>query len=166
MRALIAAAALTCACAAPHPAAAPGAAVPAAPTPALRPSRPLFPQAAVVTDPNFVLTVTEVVADPTQDGPSYTKVFVDGVEVGRTDVGLKSQTRTLALKLPAGNRPVRLEQWILPATGDWTRLDDDRQPRERFVRILPGTVARLELRFSDGEESNTLSLSRSPASGK
>jgi hypothetical protein len=87
-------------------------------------------------------------------------VFVDGKEVGKTAVGRKSEDRTLKLKLPPGNQPVRLEQWVLPGVGEWTRLDDSEQPRERFVRIEDGTIARLELKFSDGEASNTLSVSR------
>jgi hypothetical protein len=90
-------------------------------------------------------------------------VIVDGAEAGRTEVGRKSEERTLKLKLPPGNQPIRLEHWILPAVGDWVRLDDGRQPRERFVRIEDGTIARLELRFAEGESSNTLSLSREPA---
>ena len=98
--------------------------------------------------------------DPSGDGVSYTKVFVDGHEAGRTAIGRKSEERRLKLKLPPGNQPIRLEQWVLPAVGDWTRLDDAQQPRERFVRVEDGTIARLELRFAEGEASNTLTLSR------
>ncbi|OYV99560.1 MAG: hypothetical protein B7X11_05315, partial [Acidobacteria bacterium 37-65-4] len=69
------------------------------------------------------------------DGISFTKVFADGKEVGKTAVGRKSEDRTLKLKLPPGNFLIRLEQWGLPPVGEWTRLDDSLQPRERFVRI-------------------------------
>jgi hypothetical protein len=52
---------------------------------------------------------------------------------------------------------------VLPGVGEWARVDDALQPRERFVRIEDGTIARLELRFTDGEASNTLTLSRQAA---
>ncbi len=146
-----------------HRAAAPAPVVAAPASVAARPSRPLFAETPEVADPNFILVVSQAVPDPSLDGVSYTKVFVDGREAGRTDVGPKSQERTLKLKLPPGNQPIRLEQWILPPAGEWVRLDDEFQPRERFVRIEDGTVARLELRFAENEGSNTLSLSRAPA---
>ena len=132
-------------------------AVPAAP------QRPAPPPEPEVKDPNFILTVSEVVPDPALDGVSFTKVFVDGREAGATPVGPNSTERTLKLKLPAGNEPVRLEHWVLPPVGEWTRLDDSLQPRERFVRIEDGTIVRLDLRFSEGEASNSLSLTRESA---
>lgn len=116
-----------------------------------------------VKDPNFILIVSESVPDPDDDGVSFTKVFVDGQEAGKTGVGRKSEERALKLKLPVGNQPLRLEHWTLPAVGEWTRLDDALQPRERFVRIEDATVARLLLRFAEGESSNTLTLSRETA---
>lgn len=114
-------------------------------------------------DPNLILVVTESVPDPADDGVSFTKVFVDGQEAGKTGVGRKSEERALKLKLPDGNQPLRLEHWVLPPVGEWTRLEDARQPRERFVRIEAGTVVRLSLRFAEGEVSNTLTLSRENA---
>jgi hypothetical protein len=113
-----------------------------------------------VKDPNFILIVSEVVPNPDDEGISYTKVIVDGKEVGKTVIGRRSQERTLKLKLPTGNQPIRLEHWILPGIGEWTHLDDALQPRERFVRIEEGTIARLELRFSAGASANTITLSR------
>jgi hypothetical protein len=151
--------ALAAACAAPR-AGAPTAGPASAPA---RPSKPLFVEPAEVKDPNFVLVVSEAVQDPSDDGVSYTKVFVDGREAGRTEVGKKSEEHALKLKLPPGNQPIRLEHWVLPAAGDWTRLDDAFQPRERFVRVEDGTIVRLELHFSEGEGSNTLALKREPA---
>ena len=115
---------------------------------------------AEVKDPNFLLVVDENVPNPDDDGVSFTKIFVDGKETGKTAVGRKSEERTLKLKLPPGNVLVKLEQWVLPVVGEWTRLDDALQPRERFVRVEDGSIVRLELRFSNDEASNTLTLSR------
>jgi hypothetical protein len=125
--------------------------------------RRAVPEPPEVKDPNFILIVSESVPNPDDDGISYTKVFVDGKEAGKTAVGRKADERTLKLKLPVGNQPIRLEHWTLPGMGEWTRLDDALQPRERFVRIEEGTIARLELRYSGEEASNTLTLSRENA---
>lgn len=127
------------------------------------PKRPRFEAPPEVKDPNFILSVSETVPNPDDDGISYTKVFVDGKEAGKTGVGRKADEHTLKLKLPPGNQPIRLEHWVLPGVGEWTRVDDASQPRERFVRIEDGTVVRLDLRFTEGEATNTLTLSRAPA---
>lgn len=148
---------LLTACGAPRKTSGPGAVLP------VPPARRAAQEPPEVKDPNFILVVTESVPNPDDDGISFTKVFVDGKEAGKTAVGRKSEERTLKLKLPLGNAPVRLEQWVLPGVGEWARLDDALQPRERFVRVEDGTIVRLELRFSDGEASNTVTLSRSTA---
>ncbi len=76
----------------------------AAPVPA-PPARPAPQEPPEVKDPNFVLVVDESVPNPDDDGISFTKVFVDGKEAGKTAVGRKSEERALKLKLPpAGNR--------------------------------------------------------------
>lgn len=115
-----------------------------------------------VADPNFELIVSEIVPGPEQDGLSYTAVYVDGQEAGKTAGSRRSEEKRLRLKLPAGNQPVRLEHWVQDASGAWTKLEDSRQPRERFVRVDPATIARLTLRFSAGAGSHTLTLSRDP----
>jgi len=128
-----------------------------------KPSRPLFAAVPEVADPNLILVVSEAVPDPSDAGVSFTKVFVDEREIGRTEVARRSEEHVLKLKLPLGNQPIRLEQWLLPPVGEWAPLDGDRQPRVRFVRVEDGTIARLELHFSEGESSNTLRLSREPS---
>lgn len=133
---------------------------PRGPVVSVAPAPPVRHGPPEVKDPNLILVVSESVPNPDDDGVSFTKVFVDGKEAGQTAVGRKSEERTLRLKLPLGNEPVRLEHWVLPGVGEWTRLDDSLQPRERFVRIEAGSVARLELRFSDGEGANTLTVTR------
>jgi hypothetical protein len=155
---LFAALVLLAACGAPRKTASGPAAVPPVPRALRAPQEP-----AEVKDPNFLLVVDESVPNPDDDGVSYTKIFVDGKETGKTSVGRKSEERTLKLKLPPGNVLVKLEQWILPPVGEWARLDDALQPRERFVRVEDGSIVRLELRFADGEASNTLTLSRQAA---
>ncbi|MFI5360757.1 MAG: hypothetical protein ACHQ49_02205 [Elusimicrobiota bacterium] len=150
-----------CAAPAPKPAARSAASIPPIPPVLPVPIARRAPQEPLeVKDPNFVLVVSESVPNPDADGISFTKVFVDNQEVGKTAVGRKSEERTLNLKLPVGNAPVRLEQWVLPDVGEWTRVDDALQPRERFVRVEDGTIVRLELHFTDGEGSNALTLSR------
>lgn len=117
--------------------------------------KPLPPPPPVVVvevkDPNFELVVVEAVPNADDEGVSFTKIFVDGKEAGKTPVGPRSQERRVRLKLEKGNQPLRLEHWYLPPVGEWTRLDDLRQPRERFVRVDDASIARLTLRYgTDG----------------
>ncbi|MEK7389271.1 MAG: hypothetical protein AAB036_06205 [Elusimicrobiota bacterium] len=120
-------------------------------------------EVAEVKDPNFELLVLETVPNADDDGVSFTKIFVDGQEIGKTPVGPRSQEKRARLKLPAGNVPMRLEHWLLPAAGEWTRLGDARQPRERFVRIENGVMNQLTLRFgADGAPSLQMSRAAFP----
>ncbi|UPT73648.1 MAG: hypothetical protein M0D55_17585 [Elusimicrobiota bacterium] len=102
---------------------------------------------AEVVDPNFELVVVESVPNADDEGVSFTKVLVDGKELGKTAVGPRSQEKRVRLKLEAGNQPVKLEHWFLPPVGEWTRLPDALQPRERFVRVDAASIARLTLRY-------------------
>lgn len=115
-----------------------------------------------VKDPNFEAVIAETVPNVDDEGVSFTKIFVDGNEAGKTGVGPRSQEKHVRLKLPTGNQPIRLEHWLLPPVGEWTILPESRQPRERFVRIEDGTIARLTVRYGpDGLPS--IALSREPA---
>jgi hypothetical protein len=129
-----------------------------------KPLPPPPPVAVVeVKDPNFEAVVIEAVPNADDEGVSFTKIFVDGKEAGKTAVGPRSQEKHVRLKVPAGNQPVRLEHWFLPPIGEWTVLPDSRQPRERFVRIEDGTIARLTLRYGpDGAPSLALSRDAAP----
>ena len=103
-----------------------------------------------VKDPNLEVIVVEAVPNADDEGVSFTKIFVDGRETGKTAVGPRSQEKRARLKLPAGNQPVRLEHWFLPPIGEWTLMPEALQPRERFVRIEEGMIARLTLRYGPG----------------
>ncbi len=139
----IAVLALLAACAAPRPAA-----------PPRQPDQPAPVAPVEVKNPNFELVVTEAVPNADDEGVSFTKIFVDGKEAGKTPVGPRSQERRVQLNLPTGNQPVRLEHWILPSVGEWTRLPDAQQPRERFVNVKDGGITRLTLRYAaDGMPS-------------
>ncbi|MDP3541173.1 MAG: hypothetical protein Q8T11_01745 [Elusimicrobiota bacterium] len=123
------------------------------------PPRPVA--APEVKDPNFEVVVIETVPNADDEGVTFTKVFVDGKEEGKTAVGPRSQEKRVRLKVPAGNQPVRLEHWLLPPIGEWTRLPDAQQPRERFVRIEDGTIAQVTLRYGPNG-SPSLAISREP----
>lgn len=129
-----------------------------------KPLPPPPPVAVVeVKDPNFEAVIVETVPNADDEGVSFTKIIVDGKEAGKTTVGPRSQERRVRLKLPTGNQPVRLEHWFLPPVGEWTMMPEDRQPRERFVRIDDATIARLTLRYgADGAPSLQLTRDAVP----
>lgn len=96
---------------------------------------------------NFQLLVDEVVLDPAEAGASYTVVRIDGTEAGRTAAGPRGPQKRLLLKLKPGNRLVHLEHFTQPPDGEFSSLEADRQPRERFARVEDGHVTRAFLRF-------------------
>ncbi len=122
------------------------------------------PPAAIVEvkDPNLEVIVIEAVPNADDEGVSFTKIFVDGKETGKTSVGPRSQEKRTRMKLPVGNQPVRLEHWLLPPIGEWTLVSEALQPRERFVRIEEGMIARLTLRYGPGGPP-AISISREAA---
>ncbi|MBI5202969.1 MAG: hypothetical protein HY925_15365 [Elusimicrobia bacterium] len=117
----------------------------AAPKPASQPAPPA-PPSPPAAPPNLEVRVSEVIQRADLDGLSYAEVFLDGAPAGRTDVAPRSKEKRWSAALPPKNYAVRLELWLLPGTGEWTRLPDDRQPRERFVRAEAATRAVLLLR--------------------
>ena len=121
---------------------------------------PPLPAAIVeVKDPNLEVIVIEAVPNADDEGVSFTKIFIDGKETGKTAVGPRSQEKRTRMKLPVGNQPVRLEHWLLPPIGEWTLVTEALQPRERFVRIEEGMIARLTLRYGPGGPP-TIAISR------
>lgn len=122
---------------------------PALPTPA-----PPSPAA------NFEVLVHEAVERPDEEGTSYAKVFIDGAFVGQTTEGPKSVEKFWRGPLAAGNRLLRLEYWVLPGLGEWERLPEDRQPRERFVRVEEGPKTSVRVRFFDKARRNSLQVHR------
>lgn len=122
-----------------------------------RPPEAAAPPPPVVEKANFELAVSEVVTSAEDEGVSYTALFVEGAVAARTEPGPRSSERVVRLRLPPGNHLMRLEQWELPAVGEWTRLPESRQPRERFVRVEDGALARLVLRYgADGRPALTV----------
>ena len=121
------------------------------------------PAPVIPADANIILTVSEAVASLEEDTASYTKVFVDGEPAGETSVGPRSQERQWGRRLEPGNHLFRFEYQVLPSTGDWTPLEAQWQPTERFVRIEGGAKTLVALKFYDGARRHDLQISREPA---
>lgn len=123
-----------------------GGQAPRKPGPAVPPRQaPVLDAGVPVAEANFQLRVEEVVLDAASDAESYTVAYIDGNEAGRTNAGLRVHIKKLNLKLPPGNRLLRMEHFVAGQPAP-------RQPRERFVRVEDGFVTRAYLRFpADGE---------------
>lgn len=121
--------------------------------------KPAAPPAAKV-DPNFTLTVYEVVENPEDETDAYAKIFVDGIEAGKTPSAPKSLEKKWDSVLPVGNRLMRFEYWTQTKAGEWTRAPDELQPREKFFRIEEGLRTQVILKFSDKGRNNAVTFSR------
>ncbi len=125
------------------------------------PQPPVVPY-VVPVEANFIVTVSEAVADADEDVSAFTKVFVDGKPAGQTEIAPKSKEKKWGLALPDGNHLIRFEQWYLPLPGEWTPLGPQWQPEERFIRVERGLRTLVALKFSDGERRYSLQISREP----
>ncbi len=130
--------------------------------PAAQPTIPSTPPPKPVPKADFELIVSETVDSLEDDLGSYAKVYVDRQPAGETQIAAKSQDKTWEAVLPPGNHLFRFEEWYLPSTGDWTMLDPQWQPPERFIRVDPGQKTVVRLRFYDGGLRNKLEIERRP----
>lgn len=111
-------------------------------------------------EPNLAVTVYEVVETPEQDGPARTRIYIDNELVGQTEGGLKSQEKKWSGRVQEGNRLLRLERSTMPRVWDWVKAPDDRQPSERFVRVLPGIRTNVRLKFYDLGREHAVEVSQ------
>ncbi len=110
--------------------------------------------------PNLEVVVFEVVDSAEEDGVSFTAVSVDGVPSGKTTAGPRSSEKIWSARVAPGNHLLRMEHWSVGPEGEATRLNDDLQPRERFVRVDAATKSRVSLRVSDQGRRQEQTLTR------
>ena len=118
--------------------------------------------AAPAPDANFSVTTYEVIEKSEDDGTAYLKIFIDGAAAGQTDSGPRSQVKRWEGAVPAGNRPVRFEYWIMKSTSEWSPLGEDHAPRERFMRVEEGVRTKVEVKFFDQARGNSVTLAKEP----
>lgn len=111
---------------------------------------------------NFAIAVDEVVERAEDEGTSYAKIFVDGELAGQTAPGPRSQEKSWEGRLASGNRLIRVEYWILPGLGQWEKLPDEFQPRERFFRFEEASKTRLKVKFSEKGRRSAIEAAREP----
>ena len=119
--------------------------------------------AAVPGDANFVVAVSQAVADPGEEAVSYLKVSIDGKGAGQTPAGAKSSEKKWGAHLPAGNHLFRFEYWVSTSTGGagpWSPINAQWQPTERFIRIEDKERLTVTLKFHDGGRKHSYQISR------
>lgn len=127
-----------------------------------KPTIPTTPPPPIPPQANFLLVVSETVASPDHDIGSYTKVFIDNLPAGETRIAARSVEKTWGVEISTGNHLFRFQKWELPDTGDWTELDPQYQPPERFIRINPGDKTIARLKFYDDALRHSLQIERQP----
>jgi len=120
------------------------------------------PSPSAVAPSNFELSAYEVVVTPEDDTLEYVAVFVDGQLKGRTEVAAKSRPKLWRGMLPEGNHPMRFEVWDSTDGVSGVQRPDDLQPRERFIRIVPGQKTGVVLKLYDRGRRHLFSFTREP----
>jgi N-acetylneuraminic acid mutarotase len=99
--------------------------------------------------PDLEILTYEVTGANTEESYCYAKIYADGKLLGQTETAQRSRPKRWLGTLPAGNHPLRIELWDRLSTEESARRPEDQQPRERFVRVEPGTNTKVELKLSD-----------------
>lgn len=135
---------------------------PAEVTLATGPSVVAVPLPPPPADPNFQVRVREVVDTSADDTTSYALAFIDGVEAGRTPAGPRSEEKSWSAVLPEGNHLMRFEVWDSTDGVSGVARPQALQPRERFIRVLPGQMTEVRLRFFDRKRRHDFEITRRP----
>ena len=73
------------------------------------------------------------IMDPENDRRSYYRVFIDKIEVGRTEIGLESQIKKFATTTEPNSHLLRIEKYVLDEKNDrYVKVNNIDQPRPNF----------------------------------
>ena len=120
------------------------------------------PLPAPPANPNFVLKLREVVDSLAEDTTSYALAFIDGAGAGRTPAAPRSEEKAWSAELPEGNHLMRFEVWDSTDGVSGIVRPGSLQPRERFIRVLPGQKTEVRLRFFDRKRRHDFEITREP----
>ncbi|MFH2201801.1 MAG: hypothetical protein ABIJ96_01665 [Elusimicrobiota bacterium] len=129
---------------------------------------PLLPPPAPPPEPapaetaNFALEVHEVVTTREADGLSFTWIYAGGKRLGRTQPQLQSRRQHWQGRLAAGNHPLRFERWIMAGDDTWSPAGEDRQPPERFIRVVEGMQTKVQIKYYDNGRRHEVKINRLP----
>ncbi|MDA3900852.1 MAG: hypothetical protein PF637_10075 [Spirochaetes bacterium] len=74
------------------------------------------------------------ISDPANDKRSYYRIFIDKVEVGRTEIGLESQLKKFATTTEPNSHLLRIEKYVLDDKSDrYVKVNNIDQPRPNFI---------------------------------
>lgn len=86
---------------------------------------------------NFKLVISsDMSTSPDDDKRCYYKVYVNKVEVGRTQIGLESQKKSFTAKLDANRHLISVEKYILDEKKNrYVKVNNIYQPKPSFVYV-------------------------------
>jgi hypothetical protein len=111
---------------------------------------------AVSDEYNLVISAYEEVPDSSRYGVQsmvFYKVFIDGIESGRTETGVSGSEKSLRTSVtPGGYHLVRLERWELSVKRNrYRRANNLYQPKKIRIYIPRKRIIELEVKY-DGKE--------------
>lgn len=118
-----------------------------------------------IGSPSFELTVHEVIASAFQDTAVILRIYAAGVLLGETTPAPRSQPKRWSAAIPDGNHLLRVEicdAVVTDGTFTFKPWPPERQPRERFIRVLPGELTSVMIKFFDAGRQNELAVERRP----
>ena len=72
--------------------------------------------------------------NPEKDGRSYYRVYIDKIDVGRTDIALESQKKTYTSKLSINRHLLKIEKYVLDSNNSkYVKLNNILQPKPSYT---------------------------------
>ncbi len=116
----------------------------------------------IASPPSIIVEVYEVVTSREKEAITSTWIYAGGRLAGKTSAALKSVKKRWEGRLKAGNHPLRFQRWRLVDDHTWIPDRRERQPKERFVRVLEGMQTRVMIKYYDGGRKHEIQIKRAP----
>jgi hypothetical protein len=110
-----------------------------------------------------IQAVDETSTEPDDRQMIFYKIFIDGIETGRTDCGPAGLLREFRTRLDANKyHLIKLERWVLnTAKGRYDRVNNIHQPKPQQIFLPMNRVVKLVIKFNGkGYEYDTVPVYR------
>ena len=112
--------------------------------------------------PSIIVEVYEVMTSREEEAITSTWIYAGGRLAGKTSAGLTSVKKRWEGRLEVGNHPLRFQRWRIIDDNTWIPDRKERQPKERFVRVLEGMQTRVRIKYYDGGRKHEIQIERAP----
>jgi hypothetical protein len=103
----------------------------------------------------ILLVRDTAIEGPDNDRRSYYRIFIDKVEVGRTEIALESQNKKFETTVDRNSHLVEVEKYVLdPKLGRYVKLNNIEQPKPNYFYFDSSRVNRQQIQMEHNVQTN------------